>query len=1783
MAEKGTYKNVETFLRNADDIMIRTPLGDLVPASSVQWVPAKGELGDVVVTLPKSLATADIPPNVAKFLTAAGKKTPTEITPQMRKIAKEYNIPIRPKTTPEELAIEIRDTFAPVDVVAGTPLKVSEAGAGGGIQNLQLPKSVSEIIVGSTEAQRETLAPRVLNPLRQMLGEETADDVARGLEAIHAMEPEKTLVLGRKGGRTVVGFLEGETTEGFVPTRVTDEALAVLRRADAGESLAQAGYGIKNLRRVAEENGIATLGKKKAQILEELRGRAGVEAGATTIETVKTPATTTVRRIVLDDEAMKGMGISERVGEILNLKGGQRRLVKVPNKGLNRVTPQDFERVGRSGVSGTGRMPIDQHTMMVFQTRKGAALAPEEIEELAELRSVLRRDLTKEQKSRLTALIRKEGAVTTTEIQSRFASEKARLASSLRARAGGFRRNVEPKPGTKAHDKWKQSRTDQHNDRVRLAVLDTYGDVTPDRQLSAELMEEIADNKASIEAIDEAIEHTFIPIPRGAGHAAFEEDLKEALIAERNIDELDAALKRDAQAMQVHMKDIEHDIASLSKKESEKGLNFSDERLFAAIQKQKEFYQQLGLHKPLATERLEGIFANLGIRHILGSAQGYVPLPLTPKTHFFDMLAKTHLYQDVTEPRLLDMASRYWGTLENAKLVAATDFGPIVNGIGDIARATLGKPLMSRSKAITEWSARRYTGRNLSLDKFVKRLEVVPPTFKPTKAQLGEGTVAEAWAKTTEGQFRNSVARVLKFLEAKFGAGKADEARRALYESHFNIYTLLEDPNWFKPTKAVRGWLTKYVDKMAEWNSAADLEKISPNVFEKTFRQILDERALGVLGKGKFGEVSRPRIRERDFEGTMREFFTWVFESSPRRRLGGLLGNRPVEEYLSPAAQVFYARPFAIGEGIASKSFIKWSKQLGVKVDMKMFGLDLAEKQPAVTKLTAAETKEFGSLLRHLDIPGPGQTPLGSLDEFFGQVTRNKLILDLTFLTVQGNLATIAKTTSNPQGVLKMWKSLLQVTHSDASYVDWLTTNAPRLAMYNNVGSSVGMSSVAGGQFRKDWFLEHMPLLGKPVFGNFREWNDRMFERGLMVLKTNMVDDLLGDIQMFTKLPSETQSLWAKRIPFFADLENTLGGLVRKKSPLENLEGVVKLIDNIGTGMRPPITNNRAALERALLLVPNFFRASLEWHVKALQPWTLEGFFAARMLLKNYAFWSLTGKLFSTAMGEGDKFNVDKPWRADFLGVRLPGGQYIPVFPSRAVQTITARLLKGAFDRDPKQVGYWVETFLEGRASPIASSAWESLRGEDFLGRKHQTIWDRMWAWGKQLFPIWIEQVADSSMEAFVHGNPRYSEDTGKAMLQIFQEGGIEATGRGVNPPSPVEELGFIIKKAVKEGKIQPSSDKIPEWYDLEQADQELLLHEYPEAQKWADIQDYNRRSRATDQETRNTEEFEAIRGARKWAFTRALDEPFEAANVTLAEGQYTFADVEKLWREQIISGDDFREFMEDTENAGRGEARAAKARLARDGIDLDEDQTDEIAEKVAGDRASTVFGIALLEYNDIQPSDVVKTVVVGNREITLVDWEGFEEAREDVLAKYPEDVRERVVDWVRRLERDIPVIGERRAAGDQITQWFQIPHYASLTTKQGEFVDIMRREIGERYNAARDRMPIELSREESAQLRSAVTIRMVRAGQYNSDQKRLAVVALMMENSSTLAKSLENPARISYILENPGLLLWYDFLFGEVPRELRNLLPPEVQSRYDEETLEQASEAMSGEGLEFR
>ncbi len=1763
----GAFENVDTFLRAADDIMIRVPVtGELIPASRIQWVPAKGELTDMMISMPKSLQGADIPLNVAKLLTAAEKELPTEITPAIRKVAKEYGIQLQPKSTAREVLEEIRDMFSSVDVVTGAPLKRSMSGTSTGIDNLQLPRQVSEMIIGGGPEARATLAPRLVAQIRASAGDDVADDVVRGLEALHGIESNKTIIIGRSQGRTVTGTLEGEATEGFVPSRVTEEASNILNRIDKGEKVGSPtfGYDIKGLRRVASENGFDPKGLKKPEIISELQR---LSKG---LEGIKQEGKITIRRFQLNTEDLKGMGITERVGEILGVQGKTKgRIVKVPTKGVTRITPNDFEQsaVTQAGTP-LGRMPIDKHTMMVFPTRKGASLSPEEVKDLKSLRTSLRKDLTKEDKALLTRLSAKEGAFTTTELESRIASTKTELSSRIRARSGIERRQVTGKPGTKAHDKQVQNRSDQQNDRVRLGILEGYGEVVPDKKLSTELMEEMAENKRILVEIEDNLENMFTTIPKGASRGAYEEELKEALIKSRDVDALDAVYRREAESMKIAMGDLEHNIAALTKKEGRKGgLNAKDTQLFADIQKQKEFYQQLGLHKDLTTDRLEAIFQNLGIRHILGSAVGYVPLPHMKRSYLFDQLAKSHLYQSITEPRNLELGSRFWGTLENAKLVAATDFGPIANAMGDIARLSIGKSRMARPKAITEWAGRRYLGKNLPIDKFIKKLESTPAKFKPS-------TTADRFSETTEGRFRNMMSRILKDMQKRYGDGYAEESRHLFYGSHANMFTMLQDPNWFKPTKGMSHWLGQYASKLDEWNSVARSQGIDPNVFQKMFRQLFDERALGVLGKGEPGQVAAKRLKEQNLEGTLTEFLNWVHDAAPRRKLGGVLGNRPPEEFFAPAASILFARPYAIGEGIASKSFIGWAKQMGVDVKMSMFGMELAETQKLratteVGKVTADEFKEFGNLLRHLDIPGPGQTPLGGLDEVFAQAARSKLILDLSFFTVQGNLALVAKSTGNPQGMGKAIKELLQVTHSDTAYVNWLTANAPRLAMNNNAGLTVGLPAVAGGQFRKDWIFEHLPVLGKPA-GAFREWNDRLFERGLLVLKTNMVDDLMEDLKMFSKLPEETQGDWAKRIPFFSDMENIMGAAVRKKSPLENHEAIVKLVNDMLTGSKAPVTSTRAFYERALFLTPNFFRAQLQWHVKALKPWTLEGFFASRMLLKNYAFWTLFGKLISQAGGEGEKFNYTKPWRADFLGVRLPGGGYIPVFPSRAVQTITARILKGAFDKDAQQVAYWSETFLEGRASPVASAAWESIRQEDFLGRKYTSNWEYLWTWGKQSLPISMESTIESAREAF-RGHPAYSDNPLTAAGQIAQQTAIDISGRSMNPANPVEELDRIVKQAADEGKLEVAGDKVPKWFDLEEAEQLIIIDQFPEAQQWADIQEFNRRSRASSTEQQNTEYFDNIRTARERAYTLPIDESFEAGNATLPAGKYTFEDVENMWREQLITGDEFRDFMKDTENVARAESRSMVSLLENNGIDFETNKVDEIADKVSGDRGATLFGLAILQYNELQPSDVVKTVTVGGRKIEVVDWEQFELDREAILEPYPEETRERVVEWARRLEKTKPIIKERREAGELVTTWFEIPAYQNLSSSDGEFVDIMRREIGERYNAARESYPVEFSREDSQGLRTEVMLRMINGGDYTNEQKRLAIVAMLMENSSTFASSLENPSRISFVLENPGLLMWYDFLFSVIPRELRNLLPPELQSRYDEESLSDA------------
>ena len=606
----------------------------------------------------------------------------------------------------------------------------------------------------------------------------------------------------------------------------------------------------------------------------------------------------------------------------------------------------------------------------------------------------------------------------------------------------------------------------------------------------------------------------------------------------------------------------------------------------------------------------------------------------------------------------------------------------------------------------------------------------------------------------------------------------------------------------------------------------------------------------------------------------------------------------------------------------------------------------------------------------------------------------------------------------------------------------------------------------------------------------------------------------------------------------FGKLADELGGVEQLylSSPEDTLRAVIRVVNQQLGGLPRSQTALglwRETAESFILFVPGFWRARLGLLNAALtKPFSVEGQLALSAVAREHAFWGALGAFVSWRTGNLDKFNYTDPRRADFLAMQF-GADWVPTIPSAASSTrILARLIGGMNDiKDPNERLRALQILVGGRLHPIVQSAYESMRGEDFLGNKLRGKQERFLNWAKQLQPIFAEQMQET-----IERDPPTSRSD---FVEIATKGLAEFMGKNIIPRNPLEHLDEAAGN-----KRGPNGELGRRWFELGPVEHGELLGQNPALeQHLADYED-NQLDRSSDKELRQTARFDFFEAA-------AQD-----TNIALSS-------LGEQLDGGVIDDDDFRDGRRKAFDVQSGAFQRTEDNMLADGFDPEE----AFEKRREGKDKLGLIDQAVLDYRNVKFEDFETAQVVptptGPIEVTLPDFDGFDAARLAALSPYTPGVQADALAFIRQ---DEPQIETRfRKATQALDTYFATPKYTGMTAKEGALLDTFLGTFAEAGSRIRTQAGVqEVDPTTAIQTRILVTAQLLKTGQVKTDRERkILALALTIARKPELKTRIINPVKARIVLNNPDLSLFYGFTANDVPDEMRHLLPFSVQQRF--------------------
>lgn len=804
--------------------------------------------------------------------------------------------------------------------------------------------------------------------------------------------------------------------------------------------------------------------------------------------------------------------------------------------------------------------------------------------------------------------------------------------------------------------------------------------------------------------------------------------------------------------------------------------------------------------------------------------------------------------------------------------------------------------------------------------------------------------------------------------------------------------------------------------------------------------------------------------------------------------------------------------------------------------------------------------------------------PLGFVQDLFRSLMMGRLVLDASIMGIQGSFYASARTFMRPgvgtvgvDAMPNLAMESLKMTNS-GYFTNWMWQNLPELRTYFSHGLSTGVEGLVGSGAagaRKMLLAERVPVLLGRIKGpagkagsfltsplgiagsTVRGINDIMFDRWLLYMKVNLIRQHTDTVNAFRKAFRQGDA--RKIADEFMNAEGTglnqLGREMGEKDLLylgssnEVLDAVIRVVNNqLGGITRAQLGRSqwRETAEQLTLMVPGFWRARLGLLTSAMtRPQSVEGQLALGQVMREFAFFASWAAMISMSTGNAHKLNLHDPRKPDWLAAQF-GDFYIPIMPSSASSyRLVARLVGGMNNpsaqlKNPKKAAEQrldaVRILLEGRMHPALQAVYEHINREDFLGNRLDTKQAQFLNYAQMLEPIFAEQMGE-----VVAANWKGDESdvlTGKA---IATQGLATFMSKNIIPISPIQHLDdYAAQLPDSQGRTGRR------WFELGQHERSIARAAEPRVEDWEMAWDETQVSKRDTTEKR-------------------LDAIFDRFPVVRTETKNTLEDLGDQLDVGAIDDEEFRDNFR-LARSGQAERFGELEELMRiNGHDPDK----VFARRRENQDKVGVVDQAILDYNSVTFDDYVHEQTVetefGSVKVKKIDFDGYDDARENALSAYDEDVRRDAMDFIRREE---PVIATRyREAQQDLDSYFTIPKYKGFDASESAFID----SVSSYFEVIGDKVR-QLAFEQGVEAPQGAFIRMLAIRKLIQDgkittkrQAQMAATAMIMKKNSNVKKALLNPERPAFVIAHPDLPLFYRFVANDVPDLLKDRLNPVV------------------------
>jgi hypothetical protein len=564
-----------------------------------------------------------------------------------------------------------------------------------------------------------------------------------------------------------------------------------------------------------------------------------------------------------------------------------------------------------------------------------------------------------------------------------------------------------------------------------------------------------------------------------------------------------------------------------------------------------------------------------------------------------------------------------------------------------------------------------------------------------------------------------------------------------------------------------------------------------------------------------------------------------------------------------------------------------------------------------------------------------------------------------------------------------------------------------------------------------------------------------------------------------------------------------------------------------------------------MLIVPGFFRARTGLLVEALnRPHTLEGATALSLMGREIALAAGVSLFGSMVMGKEDEwFNAAKEGPASSRFMNIFGdGFRISTMPNNAGLKIFAGLIEGGPYGDvdnPLDRLKILETAMESRMSPVASSVYSMWKMEDFLGRKYRNNWQALLDQTKIITPIFVEQMIEGATENGFGG----SDFAVQSVSEFF--------GR-TYVPQPVEErLDEKVKKY------------LPQEYE-QGVRWDSLLPSQKEAIRLAagtEISDLE-----TERESEILARQDDIGLVRSQVMGRIgnLQQTMYKENLTI-DGVTTSMEA---WDDAARTGQISKEEWAERYNKYKEIQSGRYDELSRNLELLGGKSLEEVKEerKKKEDNQGLVW-IAMAEMGNLNIDDFKEEKYItasdgSNYTVQVINHEKYDKARDGVLAGYDEKVKAEAL--ARMDAYTSPYERIYNKAKDELDGYFSINKYLGYGVPESDSIDRYRRVMDDTIKTIRS-YGLTDKEADSKSIRSGLVLSLVKQGHISSRKEaELALAAYNMESDQDFEDRATNPMRPAWVINHPDMAEFYPWTAGDVPTQLKQLLAPEVRPQVD-------------------